>query len=107
MREFKFLKYPIAYSHHDEPIFADEIFYTMNKEDMESVTGEIIPKYTIMFRRIVSLFRESWKPDYDKILYFKKIEGAEDYKRTQLRWEEDLKWMIKIYDESNIIITDN
>lgn len=89
MKPFKFLEYVLAYSHNDEPIYAGEIFYTMNKEEFQSVVpGRIIPKYTIVRRCVHPKYKDRFKPDYKTLLYFKTEESAEFYKGRLIHWGE-------------------
>ena len=63
-------------------------FYSMNKEEMESVTrpGEMIPKYTIVRRCVHPMYGDKFKPDHEKLWYFKSLHNAE-YLKTL--WENE------------------
>lgn len=86
MKPFKFLRSPIINAHDGGYIYAGEYFYSMNKEEMESVIrpGEMIPKYTIVRRRVDPIYKDVFKPDYDKLWYFKSERNADYLKRI---WE--------------------
>lgn len=88
MREFRFLKNPIAKAHDGGYIYAGETFYTMNKEDIVNYTymGErrITFKYTIVARFVPKMYESKFKPDYDELWYFRSRSNAE-YLKTL--WE--------------------
>lgn len=90
MREFKFLKNPIAKAHDGGYIYAGQWFYTMNKEEIVRYTymGErkVTPKYTIVTRFISKVHEDRFKPDYDELWYFRSKYNAE-YLKTL--WEND------------------
>lgn len=79
MIPFKFFqKKPLIEAHDGGYIYPDEVFYIMNKEDMESKTGKrLIPKYTIVRRIVRKEYEDMYKPDYDRKWYFKSRENAE------------------------------
>jgi hypothetical protein len=72
MKTFKFLRTPLFTAHDGGDVYPGEYFYTMNKE----VMGESIPKYTIVRRRIHPKFENTWKPDHDKLWYFRSMNNA-------------------------------
>jgi hypothetical protein len=84
MKPFKFLsKNPLIRAHDGGYIYAGDVFYSMNKDIMESVIrpGEYIPKYTIVRRCVNPMYSNLFKPDYDVLWYFKSKQNAE-YLRT-------------------------
>jgi hypothetical protein len=91
MRPFKFLTNPIAYTYNNEQIWAGEIFYTMNKEEIISISGEVLPKYIIIKRYVSKTHQDRFKPDYDKLFYFKSRYDAEMLKEGLIRWDEELE----------------
>ena len=103
MRPFKFFESVLAYSHNDEPIYAGEIFYTMNKEDFQSVVpGRMIPKYTIVRRMVGKHHQNRFKPDYETLLYFKTEEDAQYSKDILLYWDEQLEVARTYYNISRL-----
>ncbi len=91
MKPFKFLTNPIAYGTFGNlPIYAGEVFYTMNKEEIMSVSGEVLPKYIIVHRYVSKKFEDRFKPDYDKLFYFKTRESAEFYQQRLKHWDEHI-----------------
>ena len=88
IKEFKFLRSPIAKAHDGGYIYAGETFYTMNKEEIVRYTymGErkVTPKYTIVNRSIPKIYESDFKPDYDELWYFRSISNAEYLKTI---WE--------------------
>ncbi len=88
MREFKFFSNHIAIAHDGGYIFAGEHFYTMNKEEILSVSGEIIPKYIIVKRIISKKFKDKFKPDYKKLWYFRSQSNAEYLKSLWLKQDK-------------------
>ena len=102
MKPFKFFDKPIAISHYNNPIFAGEVFFTMNMEEFELVTGETIPKYFIVLRRVDPIYRQGWTPAYDKYYYFNTLEEAETCKDHILRWEEELERTKKHYNITTV-----
>ena len=102
MKPFKFFDKPIAISHYNNPIFAGEVFFTMNMEEFESVEGFTIPKYFIVLRTVDPKFREGWTPAYDKYYYFNTLEEAEMCKDHILRWEEELERTKKHYNITTV-----
>ncbi len=91
MKSFTFLRHALAHTPTKEPIFAGEVFYTMNKEEIVSVSGTILPKYIIIRRYVSKKFEYKFKPDYDKLLYFKTRESAEFYKERLIHWDEHIE----------------
>lgn len=80
MKEFKFLNNPIITAHDGGYINIGEIFYTMNKEKLfYTVRGKVkfTPKYTIVRRCIHPDYKDVFKPDYDKLWYFRSKQNAE------------------------------
>ena len=89
MRPFKFLRNPIAIAHDGGDIYAGEVFYTMNKEDMESIKpGRIIPKYTIVRRMVGKKYEDVFKPDYNSLWYFRSESNAE-YLKDIWEWQDN------------------
>ena len=89
MKSFKFFNNVLAYSTFGNiPIYAGEIFYTMNKEEMVAVLGEILPKHIIIHRYVSKKFEHKFKPDYNVLYYFKTRESAEFYKERLTHWDE-------------------
>lgn len=87
MTPFKFLRNPIIKAHDGGNIYAGETFFTMNKEEYESVRpGRIIAKYTIVRRYVPKKYQDVFKPDYNALWYFRSKQNAE-YLRTL--WEND------------------
>ena len=76
MNEFKFFARHIAIAHDGGYIFAGEHFYTMNKEELPLITGEIAPKYHIKPRWVHPKYKKQFKPDYDKFWYFRSESDA-------------------------------
>lgn len=72
MKSFKFLRTPLFTAHDGGEVYPGDYFYTMNKEAM----GETIPKYTIVSRCIHPKFAYTWKPDHDKLWYFRSMSNA-------------------------------
>ena len=88
IKPFNFLRCPLLRTHDGHDLYPGEYFYSMNKEEMESVTrpGEMIPKYTIVQRCIHPIYKDVFKPDHTKLWYFKSKSNAEYLKRI---WERD------------------
>jgi hypothetical protein len=77
MKEFKFFNRALLKSHDGHDIHVDEWFYTVNKEDMRSPRlNKLIPKYTIVQRFILKQFEHKFRPDHEKLWYFKSRENA-------------------------------
>lgn len=78
MKPFKFLRSPLFTAHDGGDVYPGEYFFSMNKEEMESATrpGEMIPKYTIVQRCIHPKYKNVFKPDYDKLWYFRSESNA-------------------------------
>ena len=108
MRPFKFLRTPLFTSHDGGDVYAGEVFYTMNKEDFQSVVpGRIIPKYTIVTRCIHPKYKDRFKPDHNTLWYFRSKSNAEYLKRI---WERDDRMTLggeNMYHNSDITITFN
>ena len=79
MQKFTFLRNPLFIAHDGGEIYSGEYFYSMNKEDMESVIrpGRIIPKYTIVTRCIHPIYKDKFKPDHELLWYFRSKINAE------------------------------
>ena len=77
MRPFKFLRCPLTEAHDGGLIFAGEEFYTMNKEEMVSISGRILPKYIIVKRMVSKKFETKFKPDHEVLWYFRSKSNAE------------------------------
>jgi hypothetical protein len=90
MKDFKFLKNPLIHTHDGEQIYAGDVFYSMNKEDMESVLrpGTFIPKYTIVRRRVDPKYKDVFKPDHEVLWYFRSKNNAEWLKEVWIRQDE-------------------
>lgn len=92
LQPFKFFRQPILRTHNGTYIYAEQYFYTMNREDQEytSITGEIkiTPKYTIVQRFIPKMYEKQFKPDYFKLWYFNTKREAEFYKQRMEHWDE-------------------
>ena len=94
IKPFKFFKNPLLYSQEEQPIFADEWFYSVNKESMTSPrSNKIIPKYTIVTRIILERFRHKYKPDHEALWYFKSKENAYRFIEKWKRYDE---WELKM-----------
>lgn len=77
MKTFKFLNPPLLQAHDGGDIYCDDTFYSVNKRDYTSVSGRIIPKYTIVLRTVSSKFRNKFVPDHDLLWYFRVKSNAE------------------------------
>ena len=90
MKPFKFLRSPLFTAHDGGDVYAGEYFYSMNKEEMESVTrpGEMIPKYTIVRRCVHPIYKDVFKPDHTKLWYFKSESNAE-YLKDIWEWQDN------------------
>ena len=88
MKRFKFLRNPLLVAHDGHEIYPSQFFYTMNKQDMDSLAnpGRLIPKYTIVRRCI-----------HEALWYFGSKSNAE--------WLRDM-W-IKQDQQESITITFN
>jgi hypothetical protein len=95
MKDFKFLKNPLIHTHDGAQIYAGDVFYSMNKEDMESVLrpGTIIPKYTIVRRRVDPKFKDVFKPDHEALWYFRSKDSAEWLKEVWIRQDEQSNYL--------------
>lgn len=93
IKPFKFLSTVLLKSHDGHNIYADEWFYTVNKEQMISPRfGRVIPKYTIVQRIVVGKFKYRFKPDHDVLWYFKSRHNAEWLIDVWKRYDE---WELK------------
>ena len=88
MKPFKFLRCPIATSHDGGDIYAGEVFYTMNKEEFQSISGRPIPKYTIVRRIVSKKFEGVFKPDYNSLWYFRSESNA-NYLKDIWKWQDN------------------
>lgn len=106
---FKFLNPPLLRSHDGHEIYAGEWFFSVNKNDMESVTnpGTFIPKYTIVRRRVDPIYKNVFKPDHETLWYFKSESNAEWLINIWKRQDERLGGGESIYFLSNTITTLN
>ena len=77
IKPFKFLIHPLMYSHENQPIFAGEIFYAVPKLDLELLNGGVLKKYKITMRFVHKKNRDLFKPDHEKLWYFKHKQNAE------------------------------
>lgn len=88
---FKFFRQPILRTHNGTYVYAEEYFYSMNKEDTSyKARGgkiKVTPKYTIVQRFLPKIYQDKFKPDYDKLLYFKTMAAAEFYKDRLIHWD--------------------
>ena len=90
MNSFKFLRPPIIIAHDGGYIYPEEYFYTMNKEDINYIVGrkvKVTPKYTIVERFLPKVCQDKFKPDYEKLWYFRSKLNAE-YLRDIWKREE-------------------
>ena len=87
MRPFKFFSCHIAIAHDGGHIYAGEVFYTMNKEEFQSISGRIIPKYTIVTRCVHPKYKDVFKPDHTKLWYFKSESNA-NYLKDIWEWQD-------------------
>lgn len=91
MNHFKFLRPPIIIAHDGGYIYPEQYFYTMNKEDITYIMGhktKITSKYTIVQRFLPKIYEEQFKPDYDKLWYFRSKQNAEYLKGIWIRQDE-------------------
>ena len=89
MRPFKFLRTPLFTAHDGGDVYVGEVFYTMNKEELQSVVpGRIIPKYTIVTRCIHPKYKNRFKPDYDSLWYFRSESNA-NYLKDIWEWQDN------------------
>ena len=92
MKLFKFFRSPIAIAHEGGYIYAEQYFYTMNKEELAHTHQDgkisVTPKYSIVTRFLPKIYEKKFKPDYDTLLYFKTMESAEFYKSRLEHWDE-------------------
>lgn len=107
MKPFKFLKNPIATAHDGGYIYAGETFYTMNKEEFSSITGRMIPKYTIVRRYVGNKFATVFKPDYDSLWYFRSEMNAEYLRDIWERQDRMTEGGEIFHNQSDITITFN
>ena len=105
MKTFKFLRSPIATAHDGGFIYAEEYFYTMNKEEFLSVTGRPIPKYTIVRRTVSKKYEQVFKPDYNTLWYFRSELNANYLKRIWERQDNQTDGGELMHNEADIIIT--
>jgi hypothetical protein len=96
IKPFKFLTHPLIFSHEQKHIFADEFFFSVNKEDFIYPNGKITLKYTIVERYIISKRKDKFKPDYDKLWYFKSRHAAEWYVDVWKRHDRYNEWWEKL-----------
>ena len=89
LSQFKFFSSHIAIAHDGGYIYAGEEFYTMNKEEIESISGRILPKYIIVKRFVSKQYKDQFKPDYDKLWYFNNISNAEYLRTLWLKQDND------------------
>jgi hypothetical protein len=89
VKPFKFFKSPIVISTYGkEPIFADEEFYTMNKEEILSISGRVLPKYIIVKRHVSKKYQDKFRPDHEVLDYFKTREEAEFIRARLIHFDE-------------------
>lgn len=96
MKTFKFLgKTPIAKTHFGKDIFAEQYFYTMNKEEISRTyldgRTHTTPKYVIVQRFLPKIYEDKFIPDYNTLWYFKTREDAEFYKSRLIHWDEHIE----------------
>jgi|LauGreDrversion4_2_1035121.scaffolds.fasta_scaffold2344892_1 hypothetical protein len=102
MQKFKFLRDPLLFAHDGGEIYSGEYFYSMNKEDMESVIrpGRIIPKYTIVTRCIHPIYKDKFKPDHELLWYFRSKINAERLREIWIGQDQQ-----SFYNTADITIT--
>ena len=104
MREFKFLRNPIAKAHDGGYIYPGEYFYTMNKEEIVNYTymGErrVTPKYKIVQRYIHPIHKDKFKPDYELLWYFRSKQNAEYLKGIWERQDRETDLFHRLSDFS-------
>lgn len=105
MRPFKFLRCPLTEAHDGGLIFAGEEFYTMNKEEMVSISGRILPKYIIVKRIIPKKFESKFKPDHEVLWYFRSKSNAEWLRERWIREDNQLEGGEVFHGMSNTVIT--
>jgi hypothetical protein len=105
LRPFKFLRCPLTETHDGGLIYAGDIFYTMNKVEIVSVSGRIIPKYVIVRRCIPKKFQEKFKPDHEVLWYFRSRSNAEWLKTIWTREDNQLSGGEAFHRMSDMLIT--
>jgi hypothetical protein len=84
------------YSHEHKPIFAGELFYAVPKLDLDLLDGGVIKKYKITMRFVHKKNRDLFKPDHEKLWYFKTKETAEYYVNIWERQDRYEDWFEKV-----------
>ena len=79
---FKFLTpAPLVHSHDGYPIYAGELFYSVAKHDYDvryaDGSEKTIPKYNIVMRFVDERDKDRFRPDHNKLWYFKSKSNAE------------------------------
>lgn len=93
IKSFKFLSIVLLKSQDEHDIYPDELFYTVNKEQMISPRfGRIIPKYTIVPRIVMGKYKYRFKPDHNALWYFKSKHNAD---RLIDEWKRYDEWELK------------
>jgi hypothetical protein len=82
MKPFKFLNYTLLKTEDGVNIHANEVFYSVNKEDIVR-PRKTIKKYTIVERTIPEDLKHIFKPDNEVLWYFKSKDAARIFIRQQ------------------------
>ena len=107
MKPFKFFqKKYIARAHDGGYIYAEQYFYTMNKEEFMGVSGRMVEKYSIVTRFLPKIYEDQFKPDYNSLWYFRSKQNAE-YLRTIWEREDRIRSGEIFSQQSDITITFN
>lgn len=105
MKPFKFLNCPILKSHDGHDIYAGEWFYSVNKEEFTSISGRPIPKYTVVPRRVSHSFKDKFRPDHEKLWYFKSRNNAEWLINIWKRQDARMGGGESMFHQSDIVVT--
>jgi hypothetical protein len=97
IKPFKFLQcHLLMYSHEHKPIYAGEIFYAVPKLDLDLLNGGKLEKYKITMRFVHKQNKDIYKPDHEKLWYFKTKETAEFYVGHWKRQDDFENWYEKL-----------
>ena len=105
IKDFKFLRCPIATAHDGGVIYVGEYFYTMNKEEFPSVSGGVVSKYTIVTRWVHPKHEGKFKPDYNSLWYFRSKQNAEYLKTIWERQDIQSGGGERFHNEADFTIT--
>lgn len=105
INKFKFFDQSLVYSHEGHPIYAGELFYSVAKHDYDVTyrngVNKTVPKYNMATRFVYKEHRDKFRPDHERLWYFKSKSNAEWLIEHWKRQDDG----ILFYNTSDITLT--